>query len=329
MIITRAPFRIPLGGGGTDLPSYYSQYGGFVLSGAIDKYVFINLNRLKIEDFIRVKYSKTELVNSASQIEHPLLREALKFTGIDGGLEIASMADIPAGTGMGSSGSFLVSILTGLHAFKRDHISIQDLAEEACTIEIDIVGQPAGKQDQYVAAFGGIVCMDIQTDGNVDVEQLRISSHDLDELKNGTLLFYTEILRESFDILGEQKKDTDKGDKNVVDSLHVTKEIGLEIKSAIQSGDFNRFGELLDLHWQNKKKRSGKISDPRVDRWYQIAKDNGALGGKLMGAGGGGFLMFYCPNDRKRDVRRAMAGEGLREMNFNFDFEGAKVLVNF
>ncbi len=329
MIITRAPLRISLGGGGTDLPSYYSKYGGFILSAAIDKYVFINLNRLKIDDFIRLKYSKTEQVNTIQEIQHPLLREALRLTGVDSGLEIASMADVPAGTGLGSSGSFLVSLLVALHTLKREHISTQDLAEEACHIEIDIVGQPVGKHDQYLAAFGGLTCLDIAPDGKVAVSPLEISSHDLDELRNSILLFYTGILRPSFDILSDQKEDTSKGAQEVVDSLHTTKELGLEIKRALEKGNLKYFGELLDVHWQNKKRRSGKISNPDIDRWYEVAKANGALGGKIMGAGGGGFFMFYCPNDRKAQLRRAMAREGLREMSINFDLEGARVLMNF
>lgn len=328
MIIARAPFRIPLGGGGTDLPSYYTQYGGFILSAAIDKYVFISVNKLKVEDFIRIKYSQTELANSADELKHPLFRGAMKLTGIDGGIEIAAMADVPAGTGLGSSGSFLVALLMALHAFKREHIATQDLAELACTIEIDIAGQPVGKHDQYLASFGGITCLDIQSDGKVVVSPLKISPDNLEELRNNTLLFYTGILRQSFDILARQKEDTERGTREVIESLHCTKELGLEIKEVLEGGELDRFGDLLDRHWQNKKKRSKNISDPAIDRWYQIAKENGALGGKIMGAGGGGFFMFYCSNKRKAKLRAAMAAEGLREMRFGFDFEGAKVLMN-
>ena len=329
MIVARAPFRISLGGGGTDLPSYYSKHGGFILSAAINKYVFISMNRLKIEDFIRVKYSQTELVNSADEIQHPLFRESLKFTGVNGGIEISAMADVPAGTGLGSSGSFLVALLTALHAFKRENIPTQALAEEACHIEIDLVGQPVGKHDQYLATFGGITCLDIATDGSVTVTPLKISFHNMEEFRNNVLLFYTGILRRSFDILAEQRKDTQQDSMEVVESLHKTKELGLEIKSALEYGNLDRFGELLHVHWENKKRRSGKISNPDIDRWYEIAKANGALGGKIMGAGGGGFFMFYCPNDHKAQLRAALAKTGLREMPYDFDFEGAKVLVNF
>ncbi len=329
MIVTRAPLRIPLGGGGTDLPSYYSKHGGFILSAAIDKYVFINLNRLPVDNSLRILYSRSEIVTSVEKIRHPLVRESLRWRGVDGGLEIASMADVPSGTGMGSSGSYLVSLLTALHALKREHIPTRQLAEEACTIEIELAGQPVGKHDQYLATFGGIICLDIETDGQVTVSPLHVSPYTLEELRNSTLLFYTGIVRRSFDILNAQKKDTERGDNGVVESLHRTKELGLEIKKALESGDLNRFGELLDIHWQNKKKRSRKISDPRIDRWYELAKQNGALGGKLMGAGGGGFFMFFCPNSHKTQLREVMAGEGLREMSYDFDLEGAKVLVNF
>lgn len=329
MIVTRAPLRIPLGGGGTDLPSYYSEYGGFILSVAINKYVFINLNCLPVDDSLRILYSRSEIVTEVEEIRHPLVRESLKWTGVDGGLEIASMADVPSGTGMGSSGSYLVALLIALHALKREHIPTQELAEEACTIEIELAGQPVGKHDQYLAAFGGIICLDIETDGRVTVSPLRISPYTLEELRNSTLLFYTGIIRRSFDILDAQKKDTERGDKRVVESLHLTKELGLEIKKALESGDLNRFGELLDVHWQNKKKRSGKISAPQIDHWYDLARQNGALGGKLVGAGGGGFFMFLCPNNHKAQLREVMAREGLREMPYDFDLEGAKLLVNF
>jgi D-glycero-alpha-D-manno-heptose-7-phosphate kinase len=329
MIVTRAPLRIPLGGGGTDLPSYYSKYGGFVLSAAINKYVYISLNRPQVDDLIRVKYSKSETVRAVDEIRHELVREALRLTGVERGIEIVSMADVPAGTGMGSSGSFLVALLRALHAFKREHVPPLQLAEEACRIEIDMVGSPVGKQDQYIAAFGGITCFDIDREGVVTVNPIRMSAHQLDELRNSLLLFYTGIERRALDILEDQKRDTMQSKEEVVESLHRTKELGLEIKEALEAGDLDRFGELMDVHWQNKKRRSTKISDPRIDRWYEVARDNGALGGKLIGAGGGGFFLFYCPNAHKGQLRRAMAEEGLREMAFEFDFEGAKVLVDF
>jgi D-glycero-alpha-D-manno-heptose-7-phosphate kinase len=329
MILTRAPLRIPLGGGGTDLPSYYSQYGGFVLSAAINKYVYISLNRPQVDDLIRVKYSKSETVEDLNEVQHDLVREAMRLTGVERGVEIVSMADVPAGTGMGSSGSFVVALLRAFHAFRREYVPPHQLAEEACRIEIEMAGSPVGKQDQYVAAFGGITCLDISRDGQVAVSRINFSNHQMDELRSNLLLFYTGIQRRAMDILEDQKRDTAHSNPDVVDSLHRTKELGLQIKEALEEGDLERFGELMDVHWQNKKRRSGKISDPRIDKWYELARDNGAVGGKLIGAGGGGFLLFYCPNSCKAKLRLAMAGEGLREMPFDFDLEGAKVLVDF
>ena len=329
MILARAPLRISIGGGGTDLPSYFSQYGGFVLSAAINKYVYITINRPQVDDLIRVKYSRSETVANLDEVRHELVREAMRLTGVERGVEIVSMADIPAGTGMGSSGSFLVALLRALHALKREHVSPYQLAEEACRIEIEIVGSPAGKQDQYIAAFGGLTSFEIAPNGRVLVAPLPLSNHHLDELRSNLLLFYTGIERRSLDILEDQKRDTARAQAEVMDSLHATKRLGLDIKSSLEAGDLTRFGELLDEHWQNKKRRSAKISDSRIDLLYELARDNGALGGKLMGAGGGGFFLFYCPSPPKRQLREVLAREGLREMAFDFDFEGAKVLVDF
>ncbi len=328
MITTRAPLRIPLGGGGTDLSSYYSQHGGFVLSAAIDKYVYIQLNTLKVEDFIRVKYAKTEKVQAPEQIEHPLLREALKFTCTNGGLEISAMADVPGRTGMGSSGSFTVALLAALRAHQRQQLSRQELAEEAHLVEAGLANQPAGKHDHYLAAFGGLSCLEIAADGKVAVSALEVSNHTIEELRSSMVLFFTGIQRESFDILSQQQQDTQRGDTQVIESLHEVKRIGYQVKAALEQGDLDRFGLLLDEHWQMKKRRSAKMSNPRIDAWYEVARRAGALGGKILGAGGGGFLMFYCPAQHRLELRRRMAAEGLREMNFQFDLEGAKVLMN-
>lgn len=328
MITTRAPLRIPLGGGGTDLPSYYEQHGGFILSAGIDKYVYIQLNRLQVEDFVRVKYSRTELVEDVRAIEHPLLRESLLHAGIERGLEIGAMADVPGRTGMGSSGAFTVALLAALYEFKRQPLPRQQLAEQANYVEAVRAAQPAGKHDHYLAAFGGLTCLDIATDGRVSVSSLRISLHTMEELRNSMVVFYTGIRRESFDILSQQERDTKRGEARVVDSLHEVKAIGLRIKASLEEGALDRFGDLLHSHWETKKKRSGKMSNPEVDRWYDAARAAGALGGKLMGAGGGGFLMFYCPAEHRGTLRQRMAAEGLREMSFQFDAEGAKVLMN-
>jgi len=329
MILARAPMRISLGGGGTDLPSYYTRYGGFIVSAAINKYLYIYVNRPAADDLIRVKYSRYEQVERVEEIEHDLVRPALQLLDINGNVEIVSMADVPGGTGLGSSGTYLVALLTALFELKREKVPIQALAEFACHIEMHLAGHPVGKHDHYLAAFGGITCLDIQRDGKVTVTPLDISITTTEELRNRVLLFFTGITRRSQDILQEQKRDTEADDPVVLDSLHRTKELGYQVKEALEQGDLDRFGLLLDEHWQNKKRRSGKISDPRIDRWYDIAKENGALGGKIIGAGGGGFLMLYCPNETKAAVRRAMVAEGLREMPYDFDFEGAKVLVNF
>ncbi len=329
MILARAPLRIPLGGGGTDLPSYYSRHGGFILSAAINKYVFIYVNRPCADDLLRIKYSRYEETDRVDDILHDLVRPALKLLCLDSGLEIVSMADVPAGTGTGTSGSYLVALLTALYAFRRERVPVQALAEQACHIEMNMAGHPVGKHDHYLAAFGGVTCLDIDTGGKVSVSPLDIPIQVAEELRTSLLLFYTGKRRSSSVVLSEQKRDTEQGDEAVIESLHKTKEIGLQIKDCLLAGDLNRFGRLLDEHWENKKKRSDKISDPEIDRWYDLAKAHGALGGKIMGAGGGGFLLFCCPNGCKPGIRKALSAEGLREMPFDFDYEGAKVLVNF
>jgi D-glycero-alpha-D-manno-heptose-7-phosphate kinase len=328
MILARAPLRVPLGGGGTDLPSYYSKYGGFVLSAAINKYVYICLNRPAADDLIRVKYSRYEQVSTPDEIEHDLLRPALKQVNLNANIEITSMADVPSGTGLGSSGTYLVALLTALHSLKRQTIPSHSLAEQACHIEIDLAGHPVGKHDQYMATFGGITCLEFREDGTVDVAPLDIPIATLEELSASVLLFYTGISRSSSEILGEQTRHCKNGNGAMLDSLHRTKEIGYRIKEALEKGDLDGFGYLLDEHWQNKKRRSEKISDDRIDEWYCLARKNGALGGKIMGAGGGGFFMFYCPNGRKPKLRAALTAAGLREMRYDFELEGAKVLVN-
>jgi D-glycero-alpha-D-manno-heptose-7-phosphate kinase len=329
MILARAPYRISLGGGGTDLPSYYSEHGGFILSAAVNKYLYIYVNRPAADDFIRLKYSRYEQATSPDEIEHDLVRPALKLLDLGGSLEIASMADVPAGTGLGSSGTYLVALLTALYELKREKIPTQALAEQACHIEMEIAGHPAGKHDPYLAAFGGFTCLDIEADGRVKVNPLDISITAVEEFRNNVLLFYTGLTRSSSEILQAQRQDTERKDSTVVDSLHRTKELGYRIKEALEQGDVERFGLMLEEHWQNKKRRSTKISDARLDRWYETVKSCGGLGGKIMGAGGGGFFMFFCPNRSKARIRKALAEEGLREMPYDFDYEGAKVLVNF
>lgn len=328
MIIARAPLRIPLGGGGTDLPSYYSQYGGFILSAGIDKYVYIYVNRPCADDLIRVKYSTYEEVSAVDDVRHDLVQPALRMLGIDRGIEIASMADAPSGTGLGSSGAYLVALLTALYGLKRERVSLQVIAEQACHIEMNLAQHPVGKQDHYLAAFGGLACLEINREGRVTVSALNVSQQTAEDLQANILLFYTGKRRSSREILQAQKDDSTAGKASVIDSLHRTKELGYRIKEALELGELDRFGQLLHEHWLNKKRRSAQITDPQIDRWYDLALDSGALGGKIMGAGGGGFFVFYCPNGRKADVRNALAGAGLREMSFHFDYDGAKEIVN-
>jgi D-glycero-alpha-D-manno-heptose-7-phosphate kinase len=327
MIITRTPFRLTLGGGGTDLPSFYREHGGFILAVAIDKYMFLNVNTPIIDDLVRVRYSKAELVEHVDQVEHTLAREALRAFHIQSGIEIVSIADIPSGTGLGSSSCYLVGLLRGLHALTDSSVGPQDLAEQACHIELEILKKPIGKQDQYMAAFGGLTTLDIARDGSVKVNRLRVGREVLEALESNILLFYTGEIRDATAILSQQDAASKKKDAKVVESLTEILEIGHGVADSIQKGNLHRFGELMDRHWQSKKSLAQGISNPRIDAWYELAKRNGAVGGKISGAGGGGFLMLYCDND-KASLREAMRGAGLRELNFRFEFEGSKVVFD-
>jgi D-glycero-alpha-D-manno-heptose-7-phosphate kinase len=325
MIITRSPLRISLGGGGTDLPSYYRQHTGFLVAAAIDKYVCITLHHTFVPELI-VKYSRLERVRHLDEVQHPIIREALKLTGVEwSGLEITSMADIPAGTGLGSSGSFTTALLKALHAYKKSLVHPRELAEQACHIEIDRLGEPIGKQDQYIAAFGGLTCFQFLPNGQVEAWPLKVSNETLYNLEDNLLLFFTGYSRSASSILKEQDDRSRQRDPAMVDNLHFVKELGYQSKEALESGDLARFAELMDVHWQHKKRRSGSMSNDRINQWYEVARANGALGGKLIGAGGGGFLMFYA--EEKVRLRRAMAGLGLPELRFRFDFEGTRVVV--
>jgi D-glycero-alpha-D-manno-heptose-7-phosphate kinase len=326
IIISRTPVRLPLGGGGTDLSSYYSKFGGFFVSAAIDKYNYITVKK-RFEDGFRISYSRTEIVDRIERIQQPIIREALKLVDIRDYLEIVSIADVPGRSGMGGSSSYAVGVLNALHSYKMENVPRQTLAEEACRIEIDLLKEPIGKQDQYVAAFGGINCYDVEKDGTVRVSPLQLSSHSIAELESNLLFFHTGIERDASKILGRQKSDEESGVKRVIDSMHRIKEIGFEVRDALKRGDLRRFGELLDAHWQTKKNLSGGVSNERIDQVYDMAKRNGALGGKIMGAGGGGFFVFYSQNEKEK-LRNAMSREGLTEVRFRFDFEGSKIIVN-
>ncbi len=327
MIVTRTPFRVTLGGGGTDLPSFYREHGGFILAVAIDKYMYLNVNTPILDDLIRVRYSRAEMVRSVKDVEHTLARAALEHFGIENGIEIVSIADIPAGTGVGSSSCFLVGLMNALYTLTQRPVNPQQLAEEACRIELDLLKKPIGKQDQYMAAYGGLTMLDIAKDGKVKVQYLSLPIDVVEELEGNLMLFYTGEVRDATAILAQQDNATRKKDAAVVDSLTEIKDIGLDIAAAIMAGNLRRFGELMHEHWQLKKRLSKEITNPMIDAWYELARRNGAIGGKISGAGGGGFLMLYC-EEGKPQVREALRQAGLRELNFRFEFQGSKVVFD-
>ena len=326
MIITRSPLRITLGGGGTDLPSYYESYGGFLIAAAIDRYVYITIHDTFQQEFI-IKYSRLERVTSISAIEHPIIRESFRATEIEeaGSLEVTSMADIPAGTGLGSSGSFTTALLKALHAHKKNLIHPQELAAQACDIEINRLGEPIGKQDQYIAAFGGLTCFEFAADGTVRAWPLRISEDSRYDLEDNLLLFFTGYSRSASTVLKEQNDRSKTMDHDMLTNLHFVKELAKESQQALEAGELREFARLMNVHWQNKKKRSNNMSNQHINELYDFAMANGALGGKLIGAGGGGFLMFYTEDKTK--LRHAMRDQGLKEVRFKFDFEGTKLLT--
>jgi D-glycero-alpha-D-manno-heptose-7-phosphate kinase len=324
MIITRSPLRISLGGGGTDLPSYYRTHGGFLIAAAIDRYVMITLHDTFQEELI-IRYSKLERVSRVDEIQHPIIREALRLLGDDPRrLEVTSMADIPAGTGLGSSGSFTTALLRALHVRRHTGVTKAELAELACHIEIDLLGEPIGKQDQYIAAFGGVTCFTFEPDDTVQVSPLKASRETLYNLEDSLVMVFTGYSRKASDILREQ--DTKSRDSNpaMIDNLHFVKDLGLRTRAVLEAGQVDRLGPLMHEHWQYKKQRSSGMSNPAIDAWYELALDNGATGGKLIGAGGGGFLMFYAED--KRRLRHALTEAGLAEVRLRFDFEGTKVV---
>ncbi len=396
MIVVRAPFRLPLGGGGTDLPSYYRKHEGFLITAAINKYMYININEPAIVNKIKINYSKVEIIeiDKIDELKHEIVRESLKYLKIKRPLEISSMADLSAGTGMGSSSSYTVALLQGLNSMLRRHIPIKKLAEEACKVEIELIGKPIGKQDQYATAFGGIIQLDIDRLGNVVVTPLTLDIEIIYELENRLMMFYTNIERDANEILGEQGrriaeekadvssqrsvgsregggeqstvtsderrvksvefrvscgeddreseirnqplkaslakggKSVEKTENNAVEAMHRIKEIGYEVKEALTKGDVCGFGRLLNEHWLVKKSVSTKMSNSQIDDWYELAMKNGALGGKVMGAGGGGFMLFCVDNGKRKHLRKTLENAGLRYMDFRFDWEGVKTLVN-
>lgn len=325
MIITRSPLRITLGGGGTDLPSYYRKHGGFLISAAIDKYVYVTVMR-PFKPGIFLKYSQLEKVDTVDEVQHPILREAIRLMDFKTPqIEITTLADIPAGTGLGSSGSFTTALLKALYAHRRCMILPDELARLACLIEIDILKEPIGKQDQYIAAYGGITCFEFNQDDTVDRHPLDISMDTLFDLEDNLLLFFTGYSRSASSILKDQDKRSQEMDKEILNNLHYVKDLGMRSKEALVNGRTSEFGALLHEHWEHKRRRSKEMSNPQIDEWYELGMQNGALGGKLVGAGGGGFLIFYAED--RNQLRHAMSKAGLDEVRFRFDFEGSKVMV--
>lgn len=326
MIVTRSPLRITLGGGGTDLPSYYQQHGGFLISAAINKYVYITIHETFVEHLI-IKYSELETVNDISDIKHPIIKEALKLLDVKNlSLEISSMADIPAGTGLGSSGSFCTALLRALNQYKRKVLSPAQIAEQACHIEIDLLKEPVGKQDQYIAAVGGITVFEFNKDGSVKYYPLSVDKETLYNLEDNLMMFFTGFSRKASSILADQDKKSKSNDSDMINNLHYVKDLGIRSFEALEGGDLIKFGQLMNEHWQHKRKRSQGMSNAKIDEWYDVAMKNGAVGGKLIGAGGGGFLMFYTEDKKK--LRHAMTEQGLTEVRFKFDFEGTKLITS-
>ena len=329
MIITRSPLRITLGGGGTDLPSYYEKHGGFVLSAAIDKYVYVTVNE-SFRHRITLKYSKIEDVQTVDEIEHPVIREALKLLNISGSVDIDSVSDIPAGTGLGSSGSFTTALLQAMHLFKRETITKRDLAEEAFHIEHNILKQHCGRQDQYIAAIGGLTCFGfskgIGLSKGISWWPLAVSRETLANLEEGLLLFFTGYSRSATGILSEQDARLQQRDKKITFNLDQIKQLGIDTGHALEHSNFDEFADLMRQHWKYKRQRSAGTTNDEIDRLYNLGLDNGALSGKLVGAGGGGFLLFYT-EDRKR-LRSAMLAEHLREVRIKFDFEGTSIVAH-
>ena len=324
MITARSPLRISLGGGGTDLASYYRDHEGYLLSAAIDKYIYVSVMR-PFKEGIYLKYSELENVKDIASVNHPIIREALSLLEFKTPqIEITTLADIPAGTGLGSSGSFTTALLKALFTHRKKHIHQEELAKLACYIEIKKLKEPIGKQDQYIAAFGGISTFQFNKDESVIAKPLDISMDTLLDLEENLLLFFTGFSRSASKILLDQKEKSNKDDKDMLENLHYVKDLGYRSKNALESGKLNDYGEIMHEHWENKKRRSKGMSNPEIDTWYQAALNNGAIGGKVVGAGGGGFLMFMA-NDRDK-LRNEMKLQGLEEVRFKFDFEGTKII---
>ena len=325
MIIARSPLRISMGGGGTDLSSYYEKYEGFFIAGAINRYIYVSLSRPFSEGII-LKYSKIETVKKLNDIQHPIIREALKIFDLKiPQIEISTIADVPSGTGLGSSGSFTTCLLKALFAHNRKAIHAHELAELACEIEILKLKESIGKQDQYISAFGGITSFTIKKNGIVVAEPLSISNEVIMNLEDNLLLFYTGKSRNAGQILDNQKRKTEMNDEKIINSLHFTKELGLQSKELLEKGEVEKYGQIMHKHWEHKKINFPETTNSQINNWYEIGIKSGALGGKLVGAGGGGFLLFYAHDKSK--LRSSMREIGLQELRFGFDFDGTKVIL--
>jgi D-glycero-alpha-D-manno-heptose-7-phosphate kinase len=323
MIIARSPLRISLGGGGTDLPSYYRKYKGFLIAATINKYVYISLAETFNQKFI-IKYSDFEEEKKITNIKHPLFREILLKMNAKTPLNISSHADIPAGTGMGSSGCFAVTLINALSYYQGKQLSNRKIAELACQIEIDKLKEPVGKQDQYTAAFGGLNSYEFLEDESVIIKKIKITKETTKKLKNNLIIFFTGYSRSSYKILQNQDMNTKSSDKLMLNNLHQVKKFGLECKKILENGNLNDFGKIMHEHWQYKKERSKFMSNKKIDYLYNLAIKNGALGGKLIGAGGGGFLMFYSENISA--IEKKFSNLGFKKMNFDFEIEGTKII---
>jgi D-glycero-alpha-D-manno-heptose-7-phosphate kinase len=327
MIVSRAPVRFSLGGGGTDLPSYYQRFGGYVVGAAIDHYIYVTANK-RFYDDIRLAYSETEIVPNVESIRHRIFREALRLTGIEHAIELTSVAELPSNSGLGSSSSFTVALLNALHTYKREFVSSAQLAEEACEIEMVRLGDPIGKQDQYIAAFGNVTALTIGKDGSVEVEPLPVRDEVLDDLQNNLLIMYSGVERPAKVVLSEQGSRVASNDSATIDGMHRIKELGRRVAELLVAGNIDDYGELLHEHWTRKRQLASKMSDEILDEHYAAARTAGAVGGKLMGAGGGGFFMFYTRPADKRRVWEAMVARGLKPLRFRFDVDGARIVAN-
>lgn len=328
MIITRTPLRICLGGGGTDVREYFERFGGYVVSASINQYIYIVLHN-SFDKSIRICYSKREIVNTADEVHHPVVREAMKlFKIMDSGIEIISFADIPSDTGLGSSSSFTVGLIAALAAYKRVRMTKYEIAEMACHIERNLLKEAGGKQDQYIAAFGGISCLIFREDGKVLVSPVQISHESITALERNVMLFYTGIKRSSFKVQRALVRGIKK-EERTLESLHEIKRLGMETEEILRKDEIDRYADSLKKHWEAKQQLSDLVSSGRINQLYRKAMESGAMGGKIIGAGGGGYFLLYCSDAQKRQrIREALTREGLEELRYSFDFTGVSVLVD-